>query len=82
MVAKKRSPPPPKKQPNEKQKLMFFVTCKKCGHKFGCEPRFVLMYLKRIYTWFGNKGKISEAIEEAQKVLESDHQSNDSENNF
>ena len=36
-------------------KLMFFVSCPKCKKKFGIEPKYILMYIKRIVGVFGQK---------------------------
>ena len=50
-----------------KAKLMFFVGCPKCKHKFGVEPKYILMYLSRIYdSYKGQYGKISQMLEAAQ----------------
>ncbi|MFH1564277.1 MAG: hypothetical protein ABIC82_00270 [bacterium] len=36
-------------------KLMFFVSCPKCKKKFGIEPKYIFLYIKRIVASFGEK---------------------------
>ena len=62
--------PAVKKQVDETRRLRFFVICKGCGARFGIEPKFILLYLKRIYALRGGTGKISTVLQDAQKVVE------------
>lgn len=41
--------------PKSSGKLMFFVSCPKCKKKFGIEPKYILLYIKRIVGAFGQK---------------------------
>lgn len=51
----------------EKSKLMFFVSCPKCKHKYGVEPKYIMMYLSRIIERYKEHyGKISEMLTAAQ----------------
>lgn len=52
----------------EKAKLMFFVSCPKCKHKFGVEPRYIMMYLSRVIAHYKERfGRISEMLQAAQE---------------
>ena len=53
-----------------KAKLMFFVSCPKCKHKYGVEPKYILMYLSRVYVHYKDRfGKISQMLEAAQQDI-------------
>jgi len=51
-----------------KAKLMFFVSCPKCGRKFGVEPKYIMMYLSRIIDNYKDRfQRISEMLQAAQR---------------
>ncbi len=53
-----------------KAKLMFFVSCPKCKHKYGVEPKYILMYLSRVYAEYKDRyGKIGQMLQAAQKDI-------------
>jgi len=47
---------------------MFFVSCPKCGRKFGVEPKYIMMYLSRIIDNYKDRfQRISEMLQAAQR---------------
>jgi hypothetical protein len=53
-----------------KGKLMFFVSCPKCKRKFGVEPKYIMMYLTRIFENYKTRfKKISEMLTAAQSEI-------------
>lgn len=59
-----------KDSPKNPGKLMFFVSCPKCKKKFGIEPKYILMYIKRIVGVFGKKFTgVGEMLSAAQNAI-------------
>lgn len=51
---------------------MFFVSCPKCKRKFGVEPKYIMMYLARIFENYKTRfKKISEMLTAAQDEIKS-----------
>ncbi len=49
---------------------MFFVSCPKCKRKFGVEPKYIMMYLNRIFENYKTRfKKISEMLNAAQDEI-------------
>jgi hypothetical protein len=49
---------------------MFFVSCPKCKKKFGVEPKYILLYIKRIVAAFGKKfSGVGEMLSAAQESI-------------
>lgn len=52
---------------NQTAKLLFFASCPKCKKKFGCEPKYIQMYLERLIGHYKNRFKgIKSMLEQAQ----------------
>jgi hypothetical protein len=47
---------------NQKAKLLFFASCPKCKKKFGCEPKYIQMYLERLIGFYENRFKSIKAM--------------------
>lgn len=51
-------------------KLMFFVSCPKCKKKFGIEPKYILLYIKRIVGAFGKQcSGVGDMLSAAQESI-------------
>jgi len=49
----------------------FWVSCRKCKHKFGVPPKYVMLYVERIMREYGEKdADVAAALEEAQDGME------------
>lgn len=51
-----------------KQKMLFWVKCPECGHRFGVLPDTVLKYIRRVRKEMeGMLGKFEGKVEELEK---------------
>lgn len=54
-----------------KELMKFWITCPKCKHKFGIEPRIIMKYLERVMDKTGKKiDALADLLESAQAEIE------------
>lgn len=54
----------------KKTPMKFWASCPHCGKKFGVEPKFITMYLKRVIeNYKGRFSKLNEMLVEAQNEI-------------
>jgi hypothetical protein len=55
----------------KKTPMKFWASCPHCKKKFGVEPKFITMYLKRVIENYKDRFKsVHEMLEGAQKEVE------------
>ena len=53
-----------------KIQMKFWASCPHCKKKFGVEPKFIIMYLKRVIDNYKDRFKsMHEMLEEAQEEI-------------
>jgi len=54
----------------KKPPMKFWASCPHCKKKFGVEPKFITMYLKRVIeNYKGRFSKLNEMLVEAQNEI-------------